>query len=149
MSATLAMTAPGQPTVPLSETRGYIGSFMPKGLFDKVSNSLPTTSGKHVFFDQIIREYVEAWSSGRVPRVYMGQGVRGLAEQKTLYMDNVTIEAIKEIAEIDGVAVSHIVRTAFAWHVAGRKKCADIFAGDEVLGDRPNIKVKTSTAKSA
>lgn len=111
---------------------------MQRGLFERLGETVPEGCAKHEHFDAVFRAYLRAWTEGAVERSYVGRGQN--PEQATFYIDKQTVEALGLIAQADGTATSHVVRTAVVWWLTKDGNGAGIDA-DELLGPRPALKL--------
>ena len=119
---------------------GIIGSFMPSALYRTLEAKVPRDMQKHIFFDSVFRAYVKAWNKGSVLRAYIGAPAR-ISEQRSFYIDKRTIAAARQIAKLDGVSVSQVLRTAIAWYLHHEKSRSDKLGTDRILGKRRQVKL--------
>ena len=113
---------------------------MPPGLFDQLSDRIPKGQQKHDFFDHVIRDYIRAWSRGKVARVYVG-ATRPDGEQRSFYLPIKTVNALRLIAEADRVSISHVIRTGVAWYLYRHLGRSDKWGVNHIYGPRPKIRL--------
>lgn len=145
MDSIVSANKDGAPKPPKKEYRkqpdaAIVGSFMPNGLFESLDAAAPEEGQKHIFFDEVLKEYIRAWSSGKVPRVYIGAS-KDAGSQRSFYIHNKTIAALRTIAVDDGVSLSHVVRTAVCWYLYKHLGKKDKWGTDIVFGPRTKIRV--------
>lgn len=101
-----------------------------------LANWLDSVSGargeRHARLEKLLRRWLKVRGTGVMPKVYIGAR-REHSIQRTFYLSEETAEQLKKVADEDGVSVSHVVRTAFAWSMAGGKKPRDVWGTMEIF----------------
>jgi len=113
-----------------TELEAFVSTSLDEKLYESIEKMSRGASYKHAFFDGVIRAYIYAWSEGEVPRAYIGATE---PKSRTMYVRNATQKYLKQISELDGVSMSTIVRTAFAWYLASFIDTADLWNTDGIL----------------
>lgn len=113
-----------------TELAAFVSTSVDAKLYKTIEGLAKGASYKHAFFDGVIRAYIYAWSEGKVPRAYLGAAD---PKTRTVYVRPATQKYLKEISQIDGVSMSTIIRTAYAWYLAQYSKGNDAWNTDLIL----------------
>lgn len=107
-----------------------------------LANWLDSVSGergeRHAKLEKLLRKWLKVHASGVMPSVYIGARSQ-FSIQRTYYLTEKTAEDLKKVADEDGVSVSHVVRTAFAWAMAGGKKPRDVWGTKTLFDTARNV----------
>lgn len=113
-----------------TELDAFVSTSVDAKLYEKIEEVARGAQYKHAFFDGVIRAYIYAWSEGKIPRAYIGASN---PKSRTMYVRPATQKYLKRMSEIDGVSMSTIIRTAFAWYLASFTDNADPWGTDAIL----------------
>ena len=113
-----------------TELDAFVSTSVDAKLFKRIEGLAKGASYKHAFFDGVIRAYIYAWSEGKVPRAYIGAAD---PKTRTVYVRRATQKYLKQISDIDGVSMSTIIRTSYAWYLAQHEDGNDAWNTDKVL----------------
>lgn len=108
-------------------------STMEKSLAEMLDSIAVERGERHARLEKLLLKWLKLWTSGEMPRVYIGARSKH-SIQRSYYISEATAERLKDVAETDGVSVSHVVRTAFAWAMAGARKPRDVWGTMDMFG---------------
>lgn len=101
-----------------------------------LAKALETVAGKrgerHARLEKLLQKWMKLRDTGVMPKVYIGAR-RQHSIQRSYYITEETARMLKKVADEDGVSVSHVVRTAFAWAMAGAKKPRDVWGTTDLF----------------
>lgn len=117
----------------MSSTRQTVGSTLTPKLIEEINALQKSGERKHELWTRIVRNYIDAWKSGEIPRTYIGAGG---ANGTTFQVEASTFAELEEIAKTDGVSNAMAVRTAAAYFVYGAS-ANDPWGTDQIMpGER-------------
>lgn len=108
-------------------------SVMPDALYTALLSLQGDGEKRGDFLARCFDAYAAAWKRGHVPRVHLGAPAE-ISSQRTFYVLAQTLEALKDIAQADGVSTASVLRTAAAWFVTkGAVKGRDVWGAHRFL----------------
>lgn len=115
-----------------------VSTIMEKSLASALDELAKERGKRHAVLEKLLLRWLKSWSDGVMPSLYIGARSK-FSIQRSYYISEKTAEMLQQVAAADGVAVSHVVRTAFAWAVAGAKKPRDVWGTLEMFGPRAEL----------
>ena len=119
----------------LKDGMAVASTMMEKSLAVELDQTYNERGERHAKMESLLVRWLDKWALGVMPSVYIGARADH-SIQRSYYLTCETADRLKKVATHDGVSVSHVIRTAFAWNLYGRKKPRDVWGTEELFGER-------------
>lgn len=110
----------------LKKGMAVASSNMERSLIERVDEQIIGHGDRHNQLEKFLINWLDKWDAGSMPAVFIGARAHS-SVQRSFYLREETAARLKQAALDSGVSVSHVIRTALAWRVAGRLKPRDVW----------------------